>query len=64
MDAMNNALTNVFGPSWKTTVAGYVAGVATYVAGGMDFKHAVLGAALALLGHMAKDGDVTGGTRS
>lgn len=41
--------------NWKTTLFGFAAGVMAYVAGGMDWKHALLGAGLAAFGAVSKD---------
>ena len=46
--------------NWKTTVAGLAGGALTAYAGGLDLTHVLLGLALAALGLVAKDKDVTG----
>lgn len=48
--------------NWKTTIAGFTGGGLTLYAGGTDFKHILLALALAGLGSVAKDSNVTGGT--
>jgi hypothetical protein len=48
--------------NWKTTVAGFVAGFLQLYAGGMNLKSAAIATALAALGLLAKDRNVTGGT--
>lgn len=43
--------------SWKTTLLGFGAGVLTLVAGGTDWRHALMAAGLAALGAASKDHD-------
>lgn len=49
--------------NWKTTIAGLGLAFINLYAGGMTAKNAALSVGLAALGAVAKDGDVTGGTR-
>ena len=49
--------------SWKTSIAGLAGGALTAIAGGMDWKHVLAGIAIAIIGAVSKDHDVTGGTR-
>lgn len=46
----------------KTTVLGVAAGALTLAAGGLDWKHALLGAVLAAFGAASKDHNVSGGS--
>ena len=50
--------------NWKTTLAGIIGAVGTlvvdYLMGRMDLKSFVLAFVIAVLGVIAKDGDVTG----
>lgn len=46
--------------SWKTTTIGFAAAVLQLMAGGMNLKSAAMAAAVAALGAMAKDHDVSG----
>lgn len=43
--------------NWKTTAAGLLGGVLTFVAGGMDLKSAVIAVALGSIGTAARDHD-------
>lgn len=45
--------------NWKTTALGFVAAVLQLMAGGMNAKTAASAAAIALLGTVAKDYDVS-----
>lgn len=49
--------------NWKTTLAGFIGGVMILYSQGLNFKGAVLAGALQAIGLLAKDRDVTGGTR-
>lgn len=46
--------------NWKTTIAGFAGGGLTLYADGTDLKHILLALAMAVLGVVAKDKDVTG----
>jgi hypothetical protein len=48
--------------SWKTTLVGFGAGFLNLYAGGFTVKTALLSAALAAFGLVAKDHNVTGGS--
>lgn len=48
--------------NWKTTLAGFGAGVLNLWASGISIRTALLSAAFAIFGWTAKDHDVTGGT--
>lgn len=60
-------LTKYFGPSWKTTLVGFVAGVATYFAqmganlpvDRQGWTSAIIAAALFAMGATAKDSNVS-----
>lgn len=54
--------------SWKTTVAGWLTGGAIGLlpvlqTGHVDYKSMLIGFGVGLLGTLAKDSDVTGGSR-
>jgi hypothetical protein len=54
--------------NWKTSLVGILAGIGSLIAqmaqdGKIDIKTVILSAGAALLGLLAKDHDVTGGTR-
>ena len=49
--------------SWRTTAAGAVMAVLQMVAGGMTWKAALSALPMLLLGALAKDSNVTGGTK-
>ena len=54
--------------SWKTTLVGWLTGGAVGLipvlqTGRVDYKSLLIGFGIGLLGTVAKDGDVTGGTR-
>lgn len=55
--------------SWKTTVVGILLAIAYAIqpiiaTGQIDWKQIVIAALIALLGYVAKDSDVTGGTKT
>lgn len=50
--------------NWKTTLIGLAAAFLHLYANGMNVKSAAAATAIAALGAVAKDGDVTGGTRA
>lgn len=49
--------------NWKTTLLGFGVGALNLLQSGVNWKSALLSAAMAALGLAAKDHDVTGGTR-
>lgn len=49
--------------NWKTTLAGFIAATLNFYATGMTAKAAIASAGIAVVGTLAKDSDVTGGTR-
>lgn len=49
--------------NWKTTAAGFFFGFLNLYISGVNAKSALASAALATIGTLAKDSDVTGGTR-
>jgi hypothetical protein len=58
-------LHKLFGPNWKTTVAGIVSGAAAVATVYWpEYLPWVAGAGLFLNGILGKDGDVSGGKRS
>ncbi len=46
--------------SWRTTIAGFVAAVANLIQNGLSWKSALLSAAIATVGALAKDYSVSG----
>ncbi len=53
----------IVGKSWKTTLLGTGAAVMNLAANGFGWKQILFSAVLQLLGRVAKDEDVHGGTR-
>lgn len=50
--------------NWKTTVAGAAAAALNMFANGANWKQILLSTAMLVFGAMAKDHDVTGGTKT
>lgn len=48
--------------NWKTTLIGIVGGALNLFASGVNWKSVAMSAALAALGAVSKDSNVTGGT--
>ena len=50
----------LLGTSWQTSLVGYLVAVGNLMLGGMDWKHALGSAAIALFGRMTTATTVTG----
>lgn len=46
--------------SWKSTLIGFIAAALNLIAGGVNWKTAIMSAAIAALGAVTKDYNVTG----
>ena len=63
MEGLKRGGTNIMWGSFKTTLAGIGVGFLNLYANGASPKNAALSIGLALLGSLAKDFNVTGGTK-
>jgi hypothetical protein len=55
MNQVNAFMTSVLGPSWRTTVIGFVAAVLNLMANGLTWKTALASVLMQAFGIMAKD---------